>query len=58
MKSCVGDAIGVKAAGGVRDLETLVELYRRGARRFGIRLKSAINIFDECAELPGGMVEL
>ena len=58
MKSCVGETIGVKAAGGVRDLETLVELYRRGARRFGLGLKSAINIFDECAERPGGMVEL
>ena len=58
MKSCVGDAIRVKAAGGVRDLATLAELYRRGARRFGLGLKSAINIFDECAELPGGILEL
>jgi deoxyribose-phosphate aldolase len=58
MKSCVGDTIGVKAAGGVRDLETLGELYRRGARRFGLGLKSAITIFDECAELPGGILEL
>ncbi len=58
LKSCVGDAIGVKAAGGVRDLETFVELYQRGARRFGIGLKSAINIFEQCAALPGGMVEL
>jgi len=58
MKSCVGDAIGVKAAGGIRDLDTLVELYRRGAERFGIGLKSAIKIFEQCAELPGGVVEL
>ncbi|MCP4402190.1 MAG: deoxyribose-phosphate aldolase [bacterium] len=58
MKSCVGDTIRVKAAGGVRDLDTLAELYRCGARRFGLGLQSAINIFDECAERSGGVLEL
>ena len=58
IKSVVGEAAQVKAAGGIRDLATLVELYRCGARRFGVSATSARKIFDECAALPGGAVEL
>ena len=47
IKSCVGDAIAIKAAGGIRDLDTLLEMYRLGARRFGIGLNSAMAIFEE-----------
>ncbi|MGQ9501735.1 MAG: deoxyribose-phosphate aldolase [Anaerolineae bacterium] len=46
IKACVGDAIGIKASGGIRGLETLTEMYRRGARRFGIGLRSAPRIFE------------
>jgi deoxyribose-phosphate aldolase len=58
IKSVVGEAAQVKAAGGIRDLATLAELYRRGARRFGVSATSARKIFDECAAMPGGAVEL
>jgi deoxyribose-phosphate aldolase len=51
IKSCVGDAIGIKASGGIRGLETLIEMYRRGARRFGIGLKSAPRIFEQAVHL-------
>jgi len=47
INSCVGDAITIKAAGGIRDLETVAAMYRLGARRFGIGLSSAIKIFEE-----------
>ena len=57
IKSCVGDAIAIKAAGGIRDLDTVMDMYRLGARRFGIGLNSAINIFEECAGWPGGAQE-
>ena len=57
MKSCVGDAIGVKAAGGIRNLDTLLELYRQGARRFGVGLKSIGEILEDCAA-RGGAVTL
>ncbi len=43
----VGDTIQVKAAGGVRDLETLLALYDAGARRFGVGLNSALKIFKQ-----------
>jgi len=49
IKACVGDAIGIKASGGIRGLETLTEMYRRGARRFGIGLRSAPRIFEPSA---------
>ena len=52
IKSCVGDAIGIKAAGGIRGLETLKEMYRRGARRFGIGLGSGVQILEQCASRP------
>lgn len=55
IKKHVGDAIGVKAAGGVRGLETLVEMYRRGARRFGLNWKGASKILRQVKDLPSGI---
>ena len=59
IKACVGDSIGIKASGGIRGLETLTEMYRRGARRFGIGLRSAPRIFEPSAtrveRVAGGM---
>ncbi len=58
IKSVVGDRLAVKASGGIRDLETLVQMYRRGARRFGIGLAAGVKILEQCAALPGGVVEV
>ena len=48
VKSIVGDKIKIKASGGIRDLETLVAMYKEGATRFGVNLKSGMAIMDEC----------
>ena len=53
IQSCVGDAIGIKAAGGIRSLRTLEELYRLGARRFGIGFRSAQPILEQCQRRSG-----
>ncbi len=58
IKAHVGQAIGIKAAGGIRDLATLLDLYRRGARRFGLGWRTATSILEEVRSLPGGAVEL
>jgi len=58
IKSAVGDAAGVKAAGGVRDLKTVVDMFRLGVSRFGVGLVSGVQILEECAALPGGAVEV
>jgi len=46
MKQRVGTRCGVKAAGGVRDLATLLAMYERGVRRFGIGCRTAQAILD------------
>ena len=48
IKETVGDAIKLKVAGGVRTLDTLLEMYQMGVSRFGIGYKSALNIMEEC----------
>jgi deoxyribose-phosphate aldolase len=53
IKSIVGDRIQIKASGGIRNLETLVEMYKQGARRFGVNLRSGIKIIEECAVYAG-----
>jgi len=58
IKSVVGDRAGIKAAGGIRDLQTLVACYRAGATRFGISLASGARILEACAALPGRAVEV
>jgi len=48
VKSIVGDRVQIKASGGIRSLETLLEMYHAGARRFGLNLKSGIKIIEQC----------
>ncbi len=57
IKSIIGDSALIKASGGVRSLDTILEMYRRGARRFGIGIRSASLILQECSEFPGGFTE-
>lgn len=46
MKDTVGNACEVKAAGGVRDLETLLAMNKLGTTRFGIGIRTAKSIFE------------
>ncbi len=55
VKSFVGDRIKIKASGGIRDLNMFVEMYKAGARRFGVNLKSGIKIVEECMALKSGI---
>ena len=48
IRSCVGDAVMIKAAGGIRSLAAIKELYAMGARRFGIGWRTAETVFAEC----------
>jgi deoxyribose-phosphate aldolase len=57
IKSLVGERIQIKASGGIRNLDTLVEMYAAGARRFGVNLKSGIQIVEECLA-KGSIVEI
>ena len=54
MKSMVGSEIGVKAAGGIRSLETAIEMIKAGATRIGT--SAGIAIADGVNAL-GGVIE-
>jgi deoxyribose-phosphate aldolase len=55
IKSTVGDAAQVKAAGGVRDLPTVVDMIRLGVTRFGVSCSSGRAILEACAALADGV---
>jgi deoxyribose-phosphate aldolase len=55
MKKTVGDRCKVKAAGGVRDLDTLVKMYALGVNRFGIGQASCIKILQQADAYPDGI---
>jgi deoxyribose-phosphate aldolase len=54
----VGDAVEVKASGGIRSLETIADMVRLGVTRFGINTKVAVDLVRQCAALPGGRLEI
>jgi deoxyribose-phosphate aldolase len=58
VKSYVGDRAKIKASGGIRDLDMLVQMYKAGARRFGVNLKSGVKIVEECMALGSSGVEI
>ena len=47
IRSEIGDAARIKAAGGVRDLDTLLAMHAAGASRFGIGISNALSIMKE-----------
>jgi len=55
VKSLVGDKARIKASGGIRSLDMLVEMYKTGASRFGVNLKSGIKIVEESLLLDSGI---
>jgi len=55
VKSFVGDQARIKASGGIRSLDVLIEMYKAGATRFGVNLKSGIKIVEESLLLESGI---
>jgi len=49
IKAHVGDRIQIKASGGIRSLEMILEMFQLGARRFGISVRSGSAILAELA---------
>ena len=46
IKETIGEQAKIKVAGGVRDLKTLLQMYKRGARRYGIGFRNAVKIME------------
>lgn len=55
MKKAVGNRCKLKAAGGVRSLDTLTKMHALGVTRFGIGLKNAIAIAEEGLQCKDGI---
>jgi deoxyribose-phosphate aldolase len=55
IKRFVGDDIKIKASGGIRDLETMTEMYRLGVDRFGINVKTSIEMIAKSSALGEGV---
>jgi deoxyribose-phosphate aldolase len=49
VKSVVGERAKIKASGGIRNLGTLLQMLEAGATRFGVNLRSGIQIVEEAA---------
>ncbi len=56
--SFVGDAIQVKVSGGIRNLDTLVAMYKMGVSRFGINAQASMSIHNEVSAMPGKCIEI
>jgi len=54
----VGNAIKIKAAGGIRDLDTLAKMVALGVARFGINVQASMDLISACAQLPGGVLKV
>lgn len=53
IKRTIGDGALIKAAGGVRTLDTMLKMMDAGCVRFGVGLRSIISIMDEADALLG-----
>jgi deoxyribose-phosphate aldolase len=52
IKAHVGNAIAIKASGGIRNKETLLEMHRLGAIRFGVGLRWIDDILTKAGTQP------
>jgi len=53
IKKTIGDSALIKAAGGVRTLDTMLEMLDAGCSRFGVGLRSILSIMHEVDERLG-----
>ncbi len=57
IKKHTGGAIGIKASGGIRNVETIAKLLQAGADRFGIGMRSFPPIMEEMRAREGHHLE-
>lgn len=55
IKTVVGDAIRIKASGGVKNLHLLAKMYQAGATRFGVNLNTGISLLKACIAKGGSI---
>jgi deoxyribose-phosphate aldolase len=50
--SFVGDAVAIKASGGIRTLGTVTEMVELGVSRFGINSDAAVRLIAAASDVP------
>jgi deoxyribose-phosphate aldolase len=55
MKKTVGNRCKIKAAGGVRTLDTLTKMHAMGVTRFGIGYRNAVTLAEEALQYKDGI---
>jgi deoxyribose-phosphate aldolase len=55
IKNSVNNDIALKVAGGVRDLDVLLEMWKMGVSRFGVGYRAAKNIVESFIQRQGGL---
>lgn len=58
IREAAGPDIGIKASGGIRDLDTVARMVAAGVTRFGINTQVARDLVAECRALPGGVLAI
>ncbi len=53
IRKAIGDSAKIKAAGGVRSFDILLEMLEAGCDRFGVGVRSAAGIFEEAYQRAG-----
>lgn len=56
IRSAIGDSAKIKAAGGIRTLDTMLEMIDAGCSRFGIGVNSSISILQEAGLWEGDKI--
>lgn len=54
----VGGRVGIKASGGIRDLDTVARMVSLGVTRFGVNTVTAVDLVRQVAALPGGRLAI
>lgn len=50
--------VGIKASGGIRDLETISKMVALGVTRFGINVQTSVDLIKRIRGLPGGQLRI
>lgn len=58
IREAAGPDIGIKASGGIRDVDTVARMIAAGVTRFGINTQIARELVAACNALPGGVLPI
>jgi deoxyribose-phosphate aldolase len=58
IREAAGPDIGIKASGGIRDLDSVAQMVAAGVTRFGVNTRVAPELVAKCRALPDGVLAI